>query len=317
MLASIMVLVGAVAGAQAQTFPSKPVTIIIPLAAGGAVDTMVRVLIEPMRAFLGQPILVENVGGAGGTIGINRVARAAPDGYTVSIGTWGTHVANAAIYSPPYDLQRDLEPVALLPNVPYWMVARKTLPPKDMTELIAWLKANQASAGAVGSGGGATVCAHYFQSVTGTKYQLVPYRGGGPALQDLVAGQIDIMCDLAANSLPQVRSGNIKAYAVMSKARWFGSPETPTADEVGLPGLHVSTWQGAWVPKDTPKDIVQRLNAALAQALSDPTVGRRMADQGMEIPPAEQRTPEAFAAFQKAEIDKWWPIIRAAGIKAQ
>ena len=219
------------AGAQAQGFPSKPITIVVPLAAGGAVDGMVRMLIEPMRASLGQPILVENMGGAGGTIGITRVARAAPDGYTISIGTWGTHVANNAIYSPPYDIVRDFEPVALLPNVPYWIVGKKDLPPNNLKDLVAWLKVNKASAGTVGAGGGATVCSRYFQRETGTDYQLVPYRGGAPALQDLVSGQIDLMCDLAANSLPQVKNGNIKAYAVMSKTRWSGAPDVPTAEK--------------------------------------------------------------------------------------
>ena len=300
-------------------FPSKPITIVVPLAAGGAVDSLVRILVEPMRASLGQPILVENQGGAGGTIGIARVARSAPDGYTISIGTWGTHVANAVIYSPPYDLARDLEPVALLPNVPYWVIGKKSLPPNDMKELIAWLKANgdKASGGTVGSGGGATVCARYFQSASGTNFQLIPYRGGAPALQDLVAGQTDVMCDLAANSLPQVKAGTIKAYAVMSKTRWFGAPDVPTADEAGLPGVHVSTWQGAWAPKGTPKEIVARINEALMQAMADPAVRRRIADLGMELPPVEQQTPHGFAAYQKTEIEKWWPIIRAAGIKAE
>ena len=309
----------AIAGAHAQNFPSKPITIVVPLAAGGAVDSMVRILIEPMRASLGQPILVENQGGAGGTIGIARVARSAPDGYTISIGTWGTHVANAVIYTPPYDLARDLEPVALLPNVPYWVIGKKSLPPNNMKELIAWLKANgdKASGGTVGSGGGATVCARYFQSATGTRFQLIPYRGGAPALQDLVAGQTDVMCDLAANSLPQVKAGTIKAYAVMAKTRWFGAPDVPTADEAGLPGVHVSTWQGAWAPKGTPKDVVAKLNAALMQAMADPAARRRIAELGMEIPPREQQTPDGFSAFQKTEIEKWWPIIRAAGIKAE
>ena len=304
------------ASAQAQNFPSKPITIVVPLAAGGAVDGMVRMLIEPMRASLGQPILVENMGGAGGTIGIARVARAAPDGYTISIGTWGTHVANNAIYSPPYDIVRDFEPVALLPNVPYWIVGKKDLPANNLKDLVAWLKVNKASAGTVGSGGGATVCSRYFQKATGTDYQLIPYRGGAPALQDLVSGQIDLMCDLAANSLPQVKSGNIKAYAVMSKTRWPGAPDVPTAEEAGVP-VQVITWHGAWAPKGTPKDVVAKLNAVIVAAMADPATAQRLAGLGMELPPPEHRSPDAFGAYVKAEADKWWPIIKAAGITAK
>jgi tripartite-type tricarboxylate transporter receptor subunit TctC len=310
------VLLSGVPAAQAQSFPSKPITIVVPLAAGGAVDGMVRTLIEPMRAMLGQPLLVENMGGAGGTIGITRVARAAPDGYTISIGTWGTHIANNVIYAPPYDIVKDFEPVALLPNVPYWIVGKKDLPPNNLKELVAWLKANKASAGTVGSGGGATVCSRYFQKATETDYQLVPYRGGAPALQDLVSGQIDLMCDLAANSLPQVRQGNIKAYAVMSKTRWSGAPDVPTAHEAGVP-VEVITWHGAWAPKGTPKDVIVKLNAAIGAALADPATQKRLAGVGMELPPPDQRTPEAFAAYVKAETDKWWPIIKAAGITAK
>jgi tripartite-type tricarboxylate transporter receptor subunit TctC len=317
---AVALVIAASAGtsaAEAQSFPSKPVTIVVPLAAGGAVDGMVRVLVEPMRAALGQPVLVENVGGAGGTIGITRVARAAPDGYTISIGTWGTHVANNVIYSPPYDLGRDFEPVALLPSVPYWIVGKKDLPAKDLKELIAWLKANKASAGVVGAGGGGTVCSRYFQRATGTDYQLIPYRGGGPALQDLVSGQLDLMCDLAANSLPQVKNGNVKAYAVMSKTRWFGAPDVPTSDEAGAPGVHVTTWHGAWAPKGTPKEAVDRLNAAIVAALADPAARQRLASLGLEQPPAEHQSPEAFGAYAKSEMDKWWPIIKAAGITAK
>jgi tripartite-type tricarboxylate transporter receptor subunit TctC len=309
-------LLSGISAAGAQSFPSKPVTIVVPLAAGGAVDGMVRTLIEPMRASLGQPVLVENVGGAGGTIGIGRVARAAPDGYTITIGTWGTHIANNVIYSPPYSILNDFEPVALLPNVPYWLIGKKALPANNLKELVAWLKANKASAGTVGAGGGATVCSRYFQKASGTDYQLVPYRGGGPALQDLVSGQLDLMCDLAANSVSQVRNGNLKAYAVMSKTRWFGAPDVPTATEAGVP-VEVITWHGAWAPKGTPKDVVAKLNAAIGAALADPATQKRLAGVGLELPSAEQRTPEAFAAYVKSETDKWWPIIKDAGIKAK
>ena len=313
-------VVGAAAGtAQAQTFPSKPITVVIPLAAGGAVDTNVRIMLESMRTTLGQPILVENNGGAGGVTGINRVARAAPDGYTISVGTWGTHVVNAFIYSTPYDLLQDFEPVALLPSVPHWFIARKDLPPKDFKEFIAYLKEGngKVTAASVGAGGSSAVCGYYFGKATGTSTTLVPYRGGAPALQDIVAGNVDMMCDLAANSLAQVRAGTIKAYAVTSKKRWFAAPELPTADEAGVPGLDLSNWLGAYAPKGTPKDIVLKLNRAFAGAMADPGVRQRVADQGMEIPPPEQQTPEAFAAYLKAEMDKWGAVIRESGIKVQ
>jgi tripartite-type tricarboxylate transporter receptor subunit TctC len=312
-------ILAAVTGVQAQTYPSKPITVVIPLAAGGAVDTNVRIMLESMRAALGQPILVENNGGAGGVTGINRVARAAPDGYTISVGTWGTHVVNAFIYSTPYDLLQDFEPVALLPSVPHWFIARKDLPPKDFKEFIAYLKEGngKVTAASVGAGGSSAVCGYYFGKATGTSTTLVPYRGGAPALQDIVAGNVDMMCDLAANSLAQVRAGTIKAYAVTSKKRWFAAPELPTADEAGVPGLDLSNWLGAYAPKGTPKDIVLKLNRAFAGAMADPGVRQRVADQGMEIPPPEQQTPEAFAAYLKAEMDKWGAVIRESGIKVQ
>jgi tripartite-type tricarboxylate transporter receptor subunit TctC len=305
--------------AQAQSYPSKPITIVIPLAAGGAVDTMVRTLIESMRASLGQPVLVENMGGAGGTTGINRVARAAPDGYTISVGTWGTHVVNAFAYSTPYDLAKDFETVALLPSVPHWFIARKNLPPANLQELIVYLKANagKVTSGSVGAAGSSAVCSYYFGKITGTSTQLVPYRGGAPALQDIVAGNIDMMCDLAANSLAQVRAGNIKAYAVTSKRRWFAAPDVPTVDEAGAPGVEVTNWLGAYAPKGTPKDVVAKLNAAFNGAMADPNVRKRIADQGMEVPPPERQTPEGFAAYLKAEMEKWGAIVRESGIKAQ
>jgi tripartite-type tricarboxylate transporter receptor subunit TctC len=311
--------VTAIAGAQAQSYPSKPITIVIPLAAGGAVDTLVRTVIEPMRGTLGQPILVENMGGAGGTTGVNRVARAAPDGYTISVGTWGTHVVNAFVYTTPYDLAKDFEPVALLPSVPHWFIARKDLPPKDLKELIAYLKANEGkvTAGSVGAGGSSAVCSYYFGKVTGTRTQLVPYRGGAPALQDIVAGNIDMMCDLAANSLAQVRAGNIKAYAVTAKKRWFAAPDVPTVDEAGAPGVEVTNWLGAYAPAGTPKEIVVKLNAAFNAAMADPGVRQRISDQGMNLPLREQQMPEGFAAYLKSEMDKWGAVIRESGIKAQ
>ncbi len=312
-------LFAAVSSARAQTFPAKPVTIVIPLAAGGAVDTMVRTLAEPMRAALGQPILIENMGGAGGTTGINRVARAAPDGYTISVGTWGTHVVNAFAYATPYDLAKDFQTVALLPNVPHWFIARKNLPPANLKELIAYLKTNEGkvTSGSVGAAGSSAVCSYYFGKITGTKTTLVPYRGGAPALQDIVAGNIDMMCDLAANSLSQVRAGTIKAYAVTAKKRWFAAPDVPTVDEAGAPGVEVTNWLGAYAPAGTPKEAIARLNAAFNGAMADPNVRKRIADQGMNLPPPDLQTPEAFAGYLREQMDKWGAIIRESGIKAQ
>jgi tripartite-type tricarboxylate transporter receptor subunit TctC len=317
LLAGLLAL--AVGPAQAQGYPSKPITVVIPLAAGGAVDTMVRTMLDAMRASLGQPILVENVGGAGGTTGINRVAKAAPDGYTISVGTWGTHVVNAFVYSPPYDLAKDLDAVALLPSVPHWFIARKNLPPADMRGLIDYMKAGdgKVTAASVGAGGSSAICSYYLGKATGTKTTLVPYRGGAPALQDIVAGNVDTMCDLAANSLSQVKAGNIKAYAVTSKRRWFASPDVPTVEEAGVPGVELTNWLAAYAPAGTPKDVIARLNKAFNDAMSDPAVAQRIATQGLELPAPDQRSPEAFSAYLKAEMGKWGAIIRESGIKAQ
>ena len=305
--------------ASAQTYPSRPITIVVPLAAGGAVDVLARNLAEHMTATLGQPVIVENVTGAGGSVGVGRVARAAPDGYTLGTGTASQWVGSAAIYSVQYDLLRDFAPVAMLPSVPYWIVAKADFPATNLQELIAWLRANpdKASAGAVGVGMGSHLCGIMFQQNTGTRFQMVPYRGGAPALQDLVAGQVDLMCDLAANSLAQARAGRVKAFAVLASQRWFAAPNVPTGDEAGLPNFYVSTWHGLWVPKNTPNDIILKLNAAAIAALADPNVRKRIADQGMEIPPRDQQTPEALSAFHRAEVEKWVPIIKAANIKPE
>src|SRR5262245_17519014 len=317
-LAALASLAG-IAAAPAQTFPSKPITIVIPLPAGGAVDTTVRNMQDSLRASLGQPILVENVGGAGGVTGITRVVRAAPDGYTISVGTWGTHVVNAFAYSPPYDLLKDTEPVALLPSVPHWFIARKNLPPTNLRELIACMKENagKVTAGSVGVAGSSAICSYYFGKVAGASATLVPYRGGAPALQDIVAGNVDMMCDLAANSLAQVKAGNIKAYAVTAKKRWFAAPEVPTVDEAGAPGVEVTNWLAAYAPKGVPHDIVVKLNAAFNTAMADAAIRQRIEAQGFEIPAPDQQPPGAFAAYLKAEMDKWGAIIRESGIKAQ
>ena len=312
------VLVAGMATAMAQPYPSRPITIIVPFPAGGPTDTLARILADHMSTSLAQSVIIENVSGAAGSIGVGRVARAAADGYTLSIGHWSTHVVNGATMSLAYDVLHDFAPVSLLADTPIWMVARKTLPPRDFTELIAWLKQNpgKATAGTVGVGGASDVTGSYFQRVTGTTFQFVPYRGAAPLNQDLVAGHIDLMLGMAAATYPLVRSGQIKAYAMMTKSRWWAAPDVPTMEEAGVPGLYASFWHGLWAPKGTPTDIIGKLNSAVRSALADPSVRQRFADQGQEIPPRERQTPEALGAQQQAEIEKWWPIIKAAGIKA-
>jgi tripartite-type tricarboxylate transporter receptor subunit TctC len=305
--------------ASAQAYPSRPITMVVPFAAGGPVDTVARILSEPMRASLGQSIIVDNVTGAAGSIGVGRVARAAPDGYTLSIGHWSTHVVNGAIYPLPYDLLRDLEPIVLLPSNPMIVVSKTAVPAKDLNEFVGWIKANEGkvSAGTAGAGSATHVAGVYFQNVTGTRFQFVPYRGTGPALQDLVAGQIDFIVDQASNSLQHVRDGKIRAYAVTAHARLPSAPDIPTVAEAGLPALDISVWYGLWAPKGTPKDIIAKLNGAAVQALSDPAVRQRFGELGLDIPPREQQTADALAAYHKAEIEKWWPVIKGANIKIE
>jgi tripartite-type tricarboxylate transporter receptor subunit TctC len=305
--------------ASAQAYPARPITVIVPYAAGGPADALARTLGERMRVTLGQSIIIENVTGASGTIGVGRAVRSPPNGYTLSLGHVGSHVVNGAIFPLQFDLLKDLEPVALLPSNSLLITARKAFPASDLKELIAWLKANpdKASAGTSGAGGGSHVNGIYFQNRTGTRFQFVPYRGTGPALTDLISGQIDIMFDQASNSLEQVRGGTIKAYAVTSKTRLPSAPEIPTVDEAGLPGFYTSTWYGLWAPKGTPKDVIARLNAAIVEALTDPAMSKRLGEQGLDMPLRDQLTPEALGAFHKAEIEKWWPIIKAANIKPE
>ena len=305
--------------ATAQVYPSRPIVVVVPFTAGGPTDALMRVLGERMRAALDQPLLVENVTGAAGTIGVGRVARAAPNGYTLSVGHWSTHVINGAIYPLTFDLLKDLDPVALLTSYPMLLVAKNAVPAKDLKEFVAWARANQdkASAGSIGVGSAAHVAGVYFQNLTGLQFQYVSYRGAAPALQELMGGQIDFLFDHLAHSLPHVRAGKIRAYAVTAATRSPSAPDIPTFDEAGVPGLHVLIWYGLWAPRGTPKDIIARLNAAVREALADPGVRQRLSDLGQVIPPREQQTPEALAAHHKAEIDKWWPLIRAAGIKVE
>jgi tripartite-type tricarboxylate transporter receptor subunit TctC len=291
---------------------------VVPYPPGGPTDTLARIVTERMRTSLGQSIIIENVSGAGGNIGVGRVARAAPDGYTFGIGQVSSHVFSGAVYTLQYDLLKDFEPVAMLTTAPMWIIAKNALP-ANLKGLLAWLRANpdKASFATVGIGGPAHLCGVYFQNSTGTRFQFVPYRGAAPAMQDLVAGQIDLTCLEASNSLPQVRSGQIKAYAVLARTRWAPAPNVPTIDEAGVPGLYIPFWHGFWAPRGTPGDAIAKLNGATIETLADPAVHQRLVDMGQEIPPREQQTPKALGAYQKAEIEKWWPIIKAANIKSE
>ncbi len=305
--------------ASAQGYPNKAVTMVVPFAAGGPTDTIARIFAAALQQRLGQTVVVENTTGAAGTIGVGRVVRAAPDGYTLGIGHWSTHVVNGAIYPLTYDLLNDFEPVSLIASNPQLLVARKTVPAKDLNELVAWVKANQdkVSAGTAGAGAASHVSGVYFQSVTNTKFTFVPYRGTGPALQDVVAGNLDLMFDQAASALPQVRNGNVRAFAVTAKNRLTSEPNIPTVDEAGMPNFYIAVWHAFWLPKGTPKDIVMKMNATVRDVLADPAVQKRLVELGQDIPPADQQTPQALYAYHKAEIEKWHPIIKAANIKPE
>jgi tripartite-type tricarboxylate transporter receptor subunit TctC len=321
LLAAVCLFAAMMSAAAADTFPSRPVTMVVPFGAGGPTDALARIVAERMRIALGQPVLVENATGASGTIGITRVARAAPDGYTIVLGNWPSFVVASAIYpNLPYDVQKDFAPIALLPNNPYIVVSKKDLPARDLKELIAHLKANpdKISAGTGGAGAGQHVSGVYFQKVTGTRFQFVPYRAGSSdIMRDLVAGHIDLTFDQAISALPYVRNDQVRAYAITGKTRLAAAPEIPTVDEAGAPGVYISTWFGLWAPKGTPADATAKLGAAAREALADPAVAKRLADLGQEIPPPEQQTAAALAAHLKAEIEKWFPIIKGAGIKVE
>ena len=313
--AAVLPVLPRLAGAQA--YPSRPVTMIVPVPAGGAMDAVARIVAEGMKVSLGQPVVVENVTGASGSIGVGRVARAAPDGYTLSYAAFATHVVSGATMTLSYDPIADFEPVALISATPWLIATKSALPANDLRGLIAWLKDNpdKASLGTAGVGSPSHIGGILFQNITVTKFQLVPYRGTAPAAQDLVAGQIDLSILDPITCLPQLRAGRIKVHAVMAKKRTANAPDIPTVDEAGAPGLHMAPWQAIWAPKGTPKDVIARLNAAVVSALADLAIRKRLAEQSYEVGPREEQTADYLGAFHKAEIDKWWPIIKAAGIK--
>lgn len=306
-------------GATAEVYPSRPIIMVVPLSVGGSTDVIGRIMAAGMQASIGQSVVVENFGGAGGTIGVGRVARAASDGYTILIGQWGTNVANGAIYPLQYDLLKDFEPVALIASQPFLIVARKSMPANNLKELIAWLKANadKASQGNSGIGSPSHVGGILFQNAIGAHFTMVPYRGAGKSLQDMLSEQLDVKIDTPVLSLPQVRAGNMKAYAVTSKSRLKAAPEIPTTDEAGLPGFYFSFWHAIWAPKGTPKDVIAKLNGAVVKTLADPVYRKKLDDLSQDIFPSGEQTPEALGTYQKAEIEKWWPIIKAANIRAQ
>jgi tripartite-type tricarboxylate transporter receptor subunit TctC len=318
-LAVLIALLAFGAAAHADKFPSHPITIMVPFSAGGPSDAMARILAERMKVSLGEAVLIENVTGAGGSIGVGRVVHSAPDGYTVGFGHLGTNVANGAIYKLGYDLVADLEPVVLLPSNPMIIVSKNAIPTKSLKELLAWLKARPtpATAGTAGAGSGSHIAGLYFESATGIKLQYVPYRGTAPAMNDLIAGQIDLIVDQTSNSINQVRAGTIRAYAVTDDKRVETAPDIPTTDEAGLPGFHMTLWSGLWVPKGTSADIVNRLNAAVVEALNDPAVRKQLENLGLQMPPKDRLTPTALGALQKAEIAKWWPMIKAANVSVE
>jgi tripartite-type tricarboxylate transporter receptor subunit TctC len=317
--AALALVIGCVGDAHAQAYPSRPITIIVPFPAGGPTDTLARILAERMRLSLGQPVIIETVTGAGASIGVARAAQSAPDGYTLSIGNWTSHVGAGAMYPAAHDAILELQPLARISATPLMIVGKNALPPKDAAELIAWLKANpgKASSGTIGTGSPSHVLGVLFKQKTGTQFEFVPYRGATPAMQDLIAGQIDLRFGSeASQTLPYLHSKTIKAFAILGQKRWSAAPDIPTIDEAGVPGLHLPFWNGMWAPADTPGDVVAKINGAVRKALADAALQQRLRNIGLEIPAPQDQSPEALAALQKAEIDKWWPVIKAAGIKA-
>ena len=308
-----------VSSAAAQDYPTRQIVVIVPFPAGGSTDALARIVAEPMRQALGQPVVVQNVAGAGSTIGVGRAIQSAPDGYTLIVGNWTSHVGASAVYPVPWNVLTDLEPVAMLSTTTLIIAGRTGLPVNDGKELIAWLKANpdQATAATVGAGSGAHICGIYFEQRTGTRFRYVPYWGGAPVMADLMGNQIDLFCGEASQMLPHFRAGRIKPLVVMSKSRWLPLPEVPTMEEVGASDTHIAFWQGLWVPKGTPKLVIAKLNDAVVKAFGDPGVIKRLTELGQSIPPREQMAPEALAEYHKSEIEKWWPLIKGANIKVE
>jgi len=313
------VMLGSVQLVSAQSYPTRPITMIIPLAPGGSTDVLGRIMAQAMSANLGQPVIVENTAGAAGTIGVTRAERSAPDGYTILWGMWGTNVANGAIYNLGFDLLNDFEPIALVATKPFLIDARKTMPANNLKELVAWLKQNgdKTTMGTSGVGSPSHVAGVLMENMLGLHWQMVAYRSAGLATNDLLAGITDIQLDTPAVSLPHVKAGALKAYAVTAKERIAVAPDIPTTDEAGMPGYYFYFWHAMWAPKGTPKDIIAKLSEAAMAALADPQTRKKLTDLAQEIYPPDQQTPEALHVFQKAEIEKWWPIIKAAGIKAE
>ena len=313
------VAVLAASSAAPQSYPVKSITVVVPFSAGGPTDTLARILGDRMRKVLGQPIVVDNTTGAGGSIGVAKVVRAAPDGYMASIGHWGTHVVNGAYYKLNYDLLTDLEPIAMVASNPQVIISKPSIPATNLKELIAWANANRGKVlmATGGVGGASHMAGIYFQNSIGGQFQYVPYRGGAPALQALLGGESDLYVTQVSNIAAHLKAGKLRAYAVTAKARQAAAPEIPTVDEAGLPGLYTSVWHGYWFPKNTPRDIVMKFNAAIVDTLTDADVKKRFAELGQEIPTREEQTPQGLAAYHKAEIEKWWPLIRAAGLKAE
>lgn len=318
-LAIAAALPAASKSATAEAYPSRPITMIVPVPAGGQMDSIARIVAERMRTPLSQPIIVDNATGASGTIGVGRVARATADGYTLLYGAWATQVVNGAVYALPYDLIDDFEPIALTSITPWLIAAKYGVPANDLLALIDWLKANpdRVSAGTSGAGGPGHIGGVLFQKLSGTHFQFVPYRGMTPAMQDLVSGQIDLMIADPASAIPQFRANRIKIFAVAADSRLAAAPDIPTVDEAGLPGFYLAPWHGIWAPKKTARIIVEKLNAAVVDALADPNTRQRLIGLGSNPPPPEQQTPQALRAFHKAEIEKWWPIIKAVNIRVE
>jgi tripartite-type tricarboxylate transporter receptor subunit TctC len=317
-VALIAILSGTIA-VQADNYPSRPITMLVGFPPGGPTDALARLLGDAMGRSLGQTVVVETVSGASGTIATGRVVHAAPDGYTIEIGNWSSHVGSPAVYRLDFDVMKDLQPISLLAYSPLLILGKSALPPNSIAELIPWLKTRTSPTtfGTVGTGSAAQLAALSFSNAIGVRFQYVPYRGAGPAFQDLLSGQIDLSCLEASASLPYVQAGKFKAYAVVSDKRWSKLPNVPTTVESGAPGVNLPFWHGLWTSKGTPKEIVDRLDDAVKTALADSTVRARLETLGQVIFPVDQQNPAALAAYNKAEIDKWWPIIRAAGIKAE